>query len=517
MLAKWIISFAYFLESNEGYKRLKSFAHDILDNERSKLKTYFDFLMIFLVLITIAILIYDIQHEMLWYYQVIEDIAVSIFILEWLGRFWISADLRSIIIRYHSKMIELEQKPKLFKILKLLIRQKLSFVFSPMSIIDLLAILPTYRPLRILRVFLIFRLLKIFRYTKSLNSFFKVLIEKKSEFNILIMLSIFFIFMSSTILYVFEGTGNNPKIQSYLDAIYWAIITMSTVGYGDIVPVTMIGKTITVFLVSGGFIVIVFATSVVTNALSEKIEVLREDKVLSDISKFSSIIVIFGFGRMGEILAEELAKSHKRFIIVDKNDESIAKAKEHEYLYMQADASDYDTINNIIFKNSVKQVVLVTDNDALNISILLTIKAEKSDINVIVRANSYENIKKFNIAKADNIIFPYETVADVAVEYIGNSVKFDAINHILFQNSSITLDEIYILEGSQYEGKSIDESGILNHHITIIAIIKVSKNNKFIFNPDQEKYKFEVNDSLVVMGEEVSIEKIKNEIARQFR
>lgn len=514
MLASALISFAYFLDKSPSYKRTKNAIYDILENDKTRVKVYFDFFMIFLVLVTVTLLIYSIAHELAWYYELIENIAVGIFIIEWLGRFWISADLHKMIINYHLKMIEQKRSTSALEILWLIIKQKIQFIFSPMSIIDLLAILPTYRPLRILRIFLIFRLFKIFRYTKSLNSFFRVFIEKKSEFNILIILSLFFIFMGSTVIYVFEGIGNNPKIESYYDAIYWAIITMSTVGYGDITPVTLIGKIITVFLVGGGFLLIVFATSVVTNALSEKLGALREEKVLLDVSKFSNLIVIIGFGRMGEILAEELEKSHKKFIILDKSDASTLKAKEHKYRYLQADASDYDVLNTVIFQNKVDKVVLTTDDDALNLSVLLTIKAHTDNITVIVRANSQENIRKFHIAKADHVIFPYETVANIAVEYIGNSVKFDAIDNILFQKSSITLDEIIVFEGSDFVGKTIEQTNVLKNCITIIAI--VDARDKFCFNPDPQEYILQVNDSIVVIGESASIQNVHVEIARQI-
>ncbi len=516
MLARLIVSFAYFLESSRRYKRIKTSVYNILENPRSKIKPYFDVFIIFLVLITVSILIYDIQHHLPYHFEVIENLAVSVFIFEWLGRFWISANLRLRIIKYHERKLELGQKPKLSTILGIIIKQKLQYIFSPMSIIDLLAILPTYRPLRILRIFLIFRLFKIFRYTKSLNSVFKILKDKKFELNFLFLLGIFAVFMSSTIMYVFEGGGENPKIHSFLDTVYWAVITITTVGYGDITPVTFTGKAITVFLVGGGFFILVLSTSIVTNALSEKMSVVRESKVLSQIGKLSNLIVIFGFGRMGQILAAELKKGHKKFIVVDISDENLEKAKELDYLYMKADASSYEAINTIVFKNDVRKVVLTTNNDALNLSILLTIKAKTKKIGVIVRANSYENIKKFHIAKADHVIFPYQTVAEVAVEYIGNSVKFDAIDSILVQKESITIDEIDILEGSDYIGKTIEEVGMDKLGVTIIAILKEENKDEFIFNPDHKIYRFEENDSIVLIGEEKDIFKIRDEISRQL-
>jgi len=516
MIARLIISFAYFLDSSTNYKNAKGFAYSILEDPKSRIKPYFDAFIIFLVLVTVSILIYDIAHHLSYHFELMENIAVSIFIIEWLGRFWTSCDLRHIIITYHEKCLENNEEVSARTILKIVLLEKVKYIFSPMSIIDLLAILPTYRPLRILRIFLIFRLLKIFRYTKSLNVFFKILSEKKFEFNFLFLIGIFTVFLSSTIMYVFEGIGNNPNINSFLDAIYWAIITITTVGYGDITPVTFTGKIVTLVLVGGGFFILVLATSIVTNALSDKIEMVRENKLLSQINKLSNLIVVFGFGRMGQKLADELSQNGKNFIVVDRDEKNISKAKENGYLYIKADASAYVTVESIVFENSVEKVVISTDNDALNLSILLTIKAEKKDLEVIVRANSYKNIKKFKIAKADHVIFPYETVADVAVEYIGNSVKFDAIENLLLKKGSITIDEINILEGSEMIGKDIVKIGLNNINITTIAVLQNGKNSNFIFNPGIKNYILESNDTLVVIGEQNDIEEVKKKIARQL-
>ncbi|MBE0491065.1 MAG: NAD-binding protein [Sulfurospirillum sp.] len=516
MIARLFVSLAYFLDAFTAYKNTKQFIYNLLENPKSKIKPYFDGLIIFLVFITVFILIYSIAHELPDYVEIIEDIAVSIFIFEWLGRFWISADLRHEIIRYHEKKLEEKKHSNFIEILMIILVQKLKFIFSPMSIIDLLAILPAYRPLRILRIFLIFRLLKIFRYTKSLNSFFKILNDKKFEFNFLFLVAIFFIFMSSTTMYVFEGIGNNPNINSYVDTVYWAIITMATVGYGDITPVTLNGKIVTLFLVVGGFFILVLATSVVTNALSEKMEIVRENKLLSQANKLSNLIVIFGFGRMGQTLAQALRKERKRFVIIDKNEQSISRAKELGYLFVKADAGEYEVIEKIVFKNDVAKVVITTENDALNLSILLTIKAENNKIEVIVRANSDENIKKFKIAKADFVIFPYETVAEMAVEYIGSAVKFDAIDNILLHKSSITLDEIDIHDTTEMVGKTLAQIGLEKLSIQTIAVLKEGGIKNFIFNPDPDTYKIELNDSLVVIGEEKNILQIKKNIARQL-
>ncbi len=515
MLSKIIIYLAYFLDSSKRYLRVKRFAYDVLENPKSKIKPYFDLFIIFLVVATVTILIYDIAHKLTYHFDIFEDVAVTIFILEWLGRFWISCDSHALIVEYHKECIQSGERVRTYRLIKMIFKKRFKYTFSLMSIIDLLAILPAYRPLRVLRIFLLFRLLKIFRYTKSLNTFFKILSDKTFEFNFLFLAALVAIFMSATIMYVFEGTGNNPNITSYLDAVYWAIITITTVGYGDITPVTNTGKIITFILVGGGFFILVLATSIATNALSQKMDLVRENKMLFQVNKLQELIVIIGFGRMGHTLAEELCRSKKNFVVVDRDDSNIQKARELGYFCIKADASQYETIDNLVFCNDVKNVVVTTDDDALNLSVLLTIKAENQSTDVIVRANSRQNVKKFKIAKADYVIFPYETVAEVAVEYIGNSVKFDAIENILLQKSSINLEEINIQKDDEIIGKSISEVLASNFNITPIAVLKDGDDRHFVFNPDVDIYRFEAHDTLVVIGDKKNIDVIKKRIARQ--
>ena len=274
----FFVNFAYFLESSKGYYSTKNFFYEILEDTNSLKRKYFDFFMIFLVLSTVAILIYEVNHELLPWLDTYETIAVIIFIIEWLGRLWVSSHSHKHIIEDYEKSQLLNQPYNCTYSIKNIIKEKFSFIISPMSIIDLLAILPYYRPLRILRILMLFRLFKILRYTNSIKQFRHVFQEKKFEFLTLAIMFFMAIAFGSTIIFIYEGAGVNPNIHNYFDAIYWSVITISTVGFGDISPVTIQGRVATLFLVVGGMGVIAFSTSIVTTALSEKLLIIKRRK-----------------------------------------------------------------------------------------------------------------------------------------------------------------------------------------------------------------------------------------------
>ena len=245
----FFINFAYFLESSKKYYLTKNFFYEILEDTNSKKRKYFDFFMIFLVLSTVAILIYEVNHQLLPWLDTYETIAVIIFIIEWVSRFWVNSHSHRHIIDDYEKSQLLNQPYILKDSLKKIIKEKFYFIISPMSIIDLLAILPYYRPLRILRILMLFRLFKILRYTNSIKQFRHVFVEKKFEFLTLGIMFFMAVAFGSTIIFIYEGAGVNPNIHNYFDAIYWSVITISTVGFGDISPVTIQGRVATLFLV----------------------------------------------------------------------------------------------------------------------------------------------------------------------------------------------------------------------------------------------------------------------------
>lgn len=272
-----IVSAFYRLDASPTYTTFKKFTKNILENNHYKYKKYFDFCMIFLVLSTIGILIYEVNHHKITFLITYEYFAIIVFLFEWLGRLWVYSDIRKTVITDYEESLFLARKYKLSKSLKKALKEKINFIISPLSIIDLLAILPAYRPLRVLRIFLLFRLFKILRYTSSLKEFLNIFIERKFELYTLVILTGIVLFFGSTIIFVYEGPeGVNDKINHYFDAVYWALITISTVGYGDIVPITPEGKLVTLVLITNGFLVIAFSTSIVTTALSERMETIKK-------------------------------------------------------------------------------------------------------------------------------------------------------------------------------------------------------------------------------------------------
>jgi len=167
-------------------------------------------------------------------------------------------------------------------------KQKLRHVFSFMALVDLIAILPFYlalgldmrgvdmRSLRVLRLFRIFRALKILRYTKALERFGRAFYEIRTELLIYLMATGFLLYLASVGIYYFEHEAQPESFGSVFHCLWWAVVTFTTVGYGDVYPITLGGRLFTFMVLMIGLGVIAVPSGLIASALTRAIQ--REDK-----------------------------------------------------------------------------------------------------------------------------------------------------------------------------------------------------------------------------------------------
>jgi voltage-gated potassium channel len=154
------------------------------------------------------------------------------------------------------------------------------YIFSFYAIVDLLAILPFYIPfivkadlrfLRLLRLMRVFRIFKTTKYSSSLSVLIDVIKEKRRELGISLFICSIFLVVASFIVFYFENEAQPEQFSNLFDSIWWALATLTTVGYGDIYPVTVEGKIIAGFLALLGIGIVALPTGILSAGLMEKI------------------------------------------------------------------------------------------------------------------------------------------------------------------------------------------------------------------------------------------------------
>ncbi|WP_435978689.1 ion transporter [Psychrobacter sp. DM4] len=214
-------------------RRLRHFVYDVLQNDDHDtwLSRYIDYFLIFLIMTNVAAVIAEsVDH---WYYPyqeyftLFENFSIIVFSIEYLLRLWSVA----------------EAKPD-----NTTWRQRWEWLKSPSALIDLIAIAPAFLnffvtiDLRFLRILRLFRILKLTRYFASMRILLVVLSKEKGSFQAVIFILIIMIVTASSGIYLVENHAQPDEFESIPKAMWWAVVTLTTVGYGDVIPITTAGK-----------------------------------------------------------------------------------------------------------------------------------------------------------------------------------------------------------------------------------------------------------------------------------
>jgi len=172
-------------------------------------------------------------------------------------------------------------------------RSKRKYVFSTMGIIDLLSIIPTYLmvfyapigfliDIRIMRLIRIFRIFQLSKYLRSGHTMQIALRSSRPKIIVFILSISLIVIILGTLMYIVEGQQNG--FDNIPKSIYWAVVTLTTVGYGDVVPITTLGKTISVFIMMLGYAIIAVPTGIVSSEMSrnrqDKTQLKNQDTIL---------------------------------------------------------------------------------------------------------------------------------------------------------------------------------------------------------------------------------------------
>jgi voltage-gated potassium channel len=244
--------------------RIKKKIYHILDisQKNGDVSWWFDlFLVTLIVLNALAIVLESVESIRIAYkdaFYYFEVFSVIFFSVEYVLRLWTANE----ISRF--------KKP---------ISGNLRYAFTPLALIDLLSVLPFYLPfmgvdlrlLRVLRLFRLLRLLKIVRYIKALSLINKVVKEKKEELAISTILTLFMLLIVSTIMYHVEHEAQPENFSSIPETMWWGIATLTTVGYGDVYPVTGLGKLLGGIIAILGIGLFALPTGILASGFSDHI------------------------------------------------------------------------------------------------------------------------------------------------------------------------------------------------------------------------------------------------------
>ena len=222
-----------------------------------------------------------------------------------------------------------------------------------------------------------------------------------------------------------------------IDSIYYAVITMATVGYGDFTPHTGIQKIFATTLAIGGVGLLAYVFNIILTNFQEKMRKYSEGaRKLKRIKDMEDYYIICGYGRVGTVVFEELTQRNQNVIVIDKDKELCDSIEENEHVVVvNKDAIEDDLIANLAGEKC-RSVIICTGDDVNNLFIVLTIRETNPDAWIVTRACKFENIKRLKKAGADKVVSP-EVIG-------GQDLYFESSKpHILKITVKHTIEEIF--------------------------------------------------------------------------
>ncbi|MHC4267916.1 MAG: potassium channel family protein [Planctomycetota bacterium] len=297
------------------------------------------------------------------------------------------------------------------------------------------------------------------------------------------------------------GTTGYSLIEGWdpFDSLYMTVITLSTIGFQEIEPLSKIGKAFTIGLIFFGLGVVAYAVNNGVRAIfeGEIQEVFGRRKLKKKLEKLKEHYIVCGYGRMGKVICNELKLKRIPFVIVEK--ESQEFDVDEDVIITYGDATKDDLLKDVGIEKA-KGLISVLDSDAQNLYVVLSARGLNKDLFIVARANEEGANYKLARAGADKVVSPYHIgglriahtiIKPTVVDFLELTAKTG--------NMEIQIEEVVVEEASSLVGKTIKEADVRAKNWVIIVALK-KENGKILFNPRADTL-IEAGDKVAVIGE----------------
>ena len=208
------------------------------------------------------------------------------------------------------------------------------------------------------------------------------------------------------LLYGILGSMYIMELDIY-DSIYYTIITLATVGYGDIFPITPLQKIFSVTLALSGVGILAYIVTFIISSVTQNLQDMRSGRIMErKLADMQNHYILCGFGRVGTAVYEELMKRNQKVLIIEKNEEKLEDIEENEnVILLNGNATEDKTLKKLNIDKSLG-VIVATGSDVDNLFIVLTTRELYNDAWIVSRASKKESIKRLKHAGANKVISP---------------------------------------------------------------------------------------------------------------
>lgn len=324
-----------------------------------------------------------------------------------------------------------------------------------------------------------------------------MLIKRKLFF---IFLAIFTVVMGGSIGYYVLLQGK----ERFMDCLYMTVISLTTVGYGEIFEVrgNVVVEIFTMILITFGMGIILYGISTLTAIIieGELSGILRKKKMDDQIKKLNNHYIVCGGGETGRHVLTELMKNREQVVLVEHNEENIERCKDvGDLLYVKGDATDDQNLIAAGLENAAG-IVISLPSDKDNLYVTMTARMLNRSIRIISRMIDQNLEPKLRKAGANYVVSPnFIGGLRMASEMIRPTVVNFLDSMLRSSQGNLRIHQIVVSENSQVEGKTISESG-LNSKYGLLVLGARQESSEIEFNPSPEQI-LKKGLTLIVMGD----------------
>ena len=319
--------------------------------------------------------------------------------------------------------------------------------------------------------------------------------------------------LSLIIVVLFAGSAGYYFLFGYtfIDAVYMTILTVATVGFGEVVPLDNGGKIFTSLLILVSIFVIAYGVTTITTYLASinSVQEFKKRKMQQKINQFNNHVIVCGYGRNGKQAAARLMSFNKDFVIIEQNKSIIEELNDENLPFIEGNATDDETLLKAGVKNA-GFLISSLPSDADNVFITLTAKQLNPKIQIFSRASEDTSVKKLKIAGAQHVIMPDKIGGDHMASLIVAPDLIEFLDNLSSPEfGSMNIQELLMINFPKAEKlndlKIREKTGC-----TVIGY--KTEAGKYIVNPDDD-YPVEHEGRIIVLGNKMQITKL-NEIFR---
>ena len=233
---------------------------------------------------------------------------------------------------------------------------------------------------------------------------------------------------------------------SWLDAVYMTVITVTTVGFGEVQPLDQESKLFTIILILTSVIIVGYALKIITEYIISKNDIneLKQKKMQKKIDALSDHVIICGYGRNGKQAANKLATHHRDFVVIEKDEQVTQKHKDTSTLFIHGNANE----DEVLVRAGINRAICLISalpNDSENVFVVLSARQMNPDIRIISRASQETTYSKLKLAGANNVILPDRIGGDHMASLVVVPDLLEFVDNLsIIGNQSINIEEVAV-------------------------------------------------------------------------